>query len=84
MDGSGSEEFIDRTAYRINIKRGNGDVFNGIAYLVEGSTILFENGFKVKHVFKKKPEKFGSTEISKDLPFKIRDKIVALKAYEYK
>jgi hypothetical protein len=81
LDNSGNEEFIDRTAYNINIKRGKSDAYNGLIYLLEGSSILFENGhLKVKHSYKKKPEKAGSSEIPKGLPYSFQELIMNLKA----
>jgi hypothetical protein len=81
LDNSGNEEFIERTAYKIKIKRGRSDVLNGIIYLVEGSSLIIENQhLKVKHPYRKKTEKCSVSDIPNGMPAKFMDEILSLKA----
>jgi hypothetical protein len=69
LDASDNEEFINRTAYKLNVKRGKSDVYNGIIYMAERSSIPFEvEQIKVKHPYKKKPERPCTLKIPKDFP----------------
>ncbi len=80
MEGSDSDEFIDRKAFTINIKRGTSDVYNCIIYLIPGSLITIEKYIMVKHSFSKKPERVSNFELPKNIPKQFKEEIMDFKA----